>query len=458
MCGVFGVYGHPDAAHLAYLGLYALQHRGEEGAGIVAYNGKRIRMYKNLGLVGNVFSQTILRELKGHLAVAHVRYSTTGTTLLKNVQPFLADHPSQPIAIAHNGNFVNTVEIRRKLEEEGAIFQTTADSELILHLLAKRRKTALPKKLVEALAEIKGSYALVMMVGDSLIGARDPFGFKPLCLGQLDSAYILTNETCVLDLLGAEYLREVDPGEIILINQSGLESIRMPFQKKTSFCIFEFIYFARPDSNIFGKSVYQTRKRLGQKLGEEFAVSADLVVPIPDSGNYAALGFAETRKIPYEIGLIRNHYIGRTFIQPSQVVRNFRVKIKLNPIREVLKGKEVVIVEDSIVRGTTIRSRVNILREFGAKKVYMGVSCPPIKFPCFYGIDFPQKKELIASNHSISQIQEFIGLDALQYLSLEGMLNSMLLSKDTFCTACFNGEYPVKHKKRLSKSILETGR
>ncbi|MFH1613170.1 MAG: amidophosphoribosyltransferase [bacterium] len=455
MCGIFGIYGHEDAVHLSYLGLYALQHRGEEGSGIVTYDGKETKIHKNLGLVGNVFNESILKSIKGNLAIAHVRYSTTGSNLLKNVQPILVSHKGKSFAIAHNGNFVNTFELKKLLEDKGSIFQTTTDSELLLHLFTQSKKKDYKEKLIQSLSKIKGSYSIVMMINDTLVGMRDPFGFRPLCLGQLGQSYILTSETCVLDLIGAKYIREIEPGEIVFINEKGIESIKFSEQKKHSMCIFEFIYFARPDSNIFGKNVYLTRKNLGRKLAQEFSIDADFVIPIPDSGSYASVGFAEESKIPYEMGLIRNHYIGRTFIQPSQFVRNFKVKIKLNGIREILKQKKIVVIEDSIVRGTTIQNRINMLREFGAKKIYMGVSCPPIKFPCFYGIDFPDNKELIAAHQSVEQIQKILGLDGLKYLSLEGMLDSMLLPKKDFCTACFNGKYPIKYNNNVEKNVLE---
>ncbi len=455
MCGIFGIYGHKDAARITYLGLYALQHRGEEGAGIIVYDGKRIRSHKGMGLVGDIFGQEKLKTLKGDFAIGHNRYSTTGSSLLKNVQPFLANFKKSPIVVAHNGNFTNTAKLHEQLEKNGSIFQTTMDSEIIVHLLARSTQEDYKNTVVDALSQIEGSYSLVLMMGRVLVGARDPYGFKPLCLGQLDGAYVLASETCALDLIQAEYLREIEPGEIVFIDDCGLKSIKPFPEVKHSLCIFEYIYFARPDSNIFGNNVYLTRKQLGRQLAREYPVEADLTMPIPDSGNYAALGFAGESKIPYEIGMIRNHYIGRTFIQPSQFIRDFKVRVKLNPIKDILEGKRIVIVEDSIVRGTTSKSRVRTLREVGAKELHMRVSCPPLKFPCFYGIDFPTKKELIASSHSIEWIRDFIGLDSLEYLSQEGMLNSMPLPKDEFCTACFDGHYPIKPCKKITKDILE---
>lgn len=455
MCGVFGMIGHKEAARFAYLGLYALQHRGEESAGIVTYDGKKVYTHKGMGLVGDVFNEKIIKSLRGDIAVGHTRYSTTGISSIKNVQPFLVNHKRGNIAIAHNGNLINTLKLHQVLEERGSIFQSTMDTEVIAHLLAKSEHKDYKQKVSEALAQLKGAYSLVMMLDDVLVGARDPFGWRPLCIGKLDGAYVLASETCALDLIQAEYVRDVEPGEIVFINKSGLESVKMSLLGQHAFCIFEYIYFARPDSNIFGHNVYLARKRLGCQLARECPANCELVMPIPDSGSYAALGFAEEAKLPFEIGMIRNHYIGRTFIQPSQFIRDFRVKVKLNPIKAVLKEKRIAIIEDSIVRGTTSRARVKTLREAGATEVHMRVSCPPLKFPCFYGIDFPTKKELIASGHSIEWIRDFIGADSLEYLSREGMLNSMPLPKSEFCTACFDGNYPLKPGRKVSKYILE---
>lgn len=456
MCGIFGIYGHKDASRLTYLGLYALQHRGEESAGIVAANGGgKVKSHNGMGLVSDVFNEKTIKSLHGNVAVGHVRYSTTGSSISKNIQPFLVAHRKGHIAIAHNGNLVNTRQLRRGMENKGSIFQTSMDSELVVHLIAKSDKKDKEHIIIDALSQLEGAYSIILMLNNTLIGARDPYGFRPLCIGKLDEAYVLASETCALDLIRAKYVRDIEPGEIVFIDNQGLRSIKpFPHQKHAS-CIFEYIYFSRPDSNIFEKNVYLTRKRLGKQLAKEHPVKADLIMPIPDSGNYAALGFAEASNIPYEIGMIRNHYIGRTFIQPSQFIRDFKVKIKLNPIKDVLKGKRIVIIEDSIVRGTTSRIRVKTLREAGAKEIHMRVSCPPLISPCFYGIDFPTKKELIASNRTIESIKDFIGLDSLKYLSLEGMLKSMLLPKEEFCTACFTGNYPTKLSKKVSKKILE---
>lgn len=455
MCGIFGIYPHKEASRLTYLGLYALQHRGEESAGIVTCNGKKTYLHKAMGLVGDVFNEKLIRSLRGELGVGHVRYSTTGGSNIKNTQPFYVKSRIGDIAIAHNGNLTNTLSLHRELENKGALFQTSMDSEIITHLLAHSQNKDFKDVIIWSLSKLEGAYSLVLSLNDVLIGARDTFGWRPLCLGRLDQAHILASETCALDLIGAQYIRDIEPGEVLFIHKDNIESVK-PFKSTPyAFCIFEYIYFARPDSNIFGHNVYQVRKKLGKQLAGEFPVEADIVMPIPDSGTYAALGFAEESKIPYEAGLIRNHYVGRTFIQPSQFIRDFRVKVKLNPIRDVLKGRRVVVIEDSIVRGTTSRARIKTLREAGAKQVHMRISCPPLKFPCFYGIDFPTKKELIASKHDVDWIRDFIGADSLKYLSLEGMLNSMPHPKGHFCTACFTGKYPLSPSCRISKDILE---
>ena len=455
MCGIFGVYPHKDAAQLACLGLYALQHRGEEASGIITRNGNKVHLHKALGLVSDVFDEKIIRSLRGEMAVGHVRYSTTGSNNIKNTQPFYVKSKVGDIAIAHNGNLTNTLDLHKELEDNGALFQTSMDSEIIAHLLAHSQKKDIKEAIIWSLSKLEGAYSVVLMLNDILIGARDTFGWRPLCLGRLEDAYILASETCALDLIGAKYIRDIQPGEIVFIYKDKIESV-MPFKKSPrAFCIFEYIYFARPDSNIFEHNVYMARKRLGAQLASEFSAEADLVMPIPDSGVFAALGFSEAAKIPFEFGMIRNHYIGRTFIQPTQYLRDFRVRIKLNPLKEVLNGKRVIIVEDSIVRGTTSRMRVKTLRQAGAKVIHMRVSCPPLRFPCFYGIDFPTKKELVASKHDIAWIRDFIGADSLEYLSLEGMLSSMPLPQENFCTACFTGKYPLNHTCHLSKNILE---
>lgn len=455
MCGIFAVSNHPQASRLTYLGLYALQHRGEESAGIISFDGKNTNYQKKMGQVGEAFAKDSLASLCGKYALGHVRYSTTGSSSLINIQPFFARHKKGHISIAHNGNLTNTAKLHRRMEGEGSIFQTSMDSEVITHLIAKSLQTDIKLRIKSALSQLEGAYSLAIMADDIIIGARDPFGFRPLCLGKLDNSYILASETCAFDLIDAQYIRDVKPGEIVFIKDEKIESLQLEKKQKNAFCIFENIYFARPDSNIFTKNVYLTRKRSGRQLAKEYQPDCDFVMPIPDSGSSAALGYAEVAKLPYETGMIRNHYIGRTFIQPSQFIRDFRVRVKLNPVKDVLAGKKVLIIEDSIVRGTTSKARIKTLREAGAKEVHMGVSCPPITFPCFYGIDFPTKEELIASYKSIDEIRDFMGLDSLYYLSLEGLLASMYLPGDDFCTACFSGKYPACIPEAFSKNMLE---
>jgi amidophosphoribosyltransferase len=441
-CGVFGVYGHKDAARLSYLGLYALQHRGQESAGITVSDRKNVNCVRGMGLVADVFNEQSIRSLKGDIAIGHVRYSTTGSSTIENAQPFWVKYADGFVAVAHNGDLVNTRDLRNKLEREGSIFQSSMDSEIIVHLLAKG-KGNFKERLIATLKKIKGAFSLVVLTKDKLVAVRDPRGFRPLCIGKLNGAYIVASETCALDLIKAEYIREVEPGEVLFIDKKGLTSVK-PFSKtRPAQCIFEFIYFARPDSKIYGAGVYETRKKLGRRLAREHPVDADLVLPIPDSGNCAALGFAEESGIPFEMGIVRNHYVGRTFIQPSQKIRDLGVKIKLNPVREVVCGKRIVVVEDSIVRGTTSKARMRTLREAGAKEIHMRVSCPPLINPCFFGINLPTKKELIASSRSIENIKRYIGLDSLAYLSLDGMLGAMPVDRNDFCTACFSGDFPL---------------
>ena len=457
MCGIFGIYPYKQASRITYLGLYALQHRGEEAAGIVSRSGNKVYLRKSQGLVSDVFDEKTLSSLRGEMSIGHVRYSTTGSSNIKNTQPFYTKSRIGDIAIAHNGNLTNAAKLCSDLGEKGSLFQTTMDSEVIVHLLAHSPVKEPKEAMTWAFKQLEGAFSVVLMLNDIMIGARDSFGFRPLCLGRLDKAYVLASETCALDLVGAEYVRDIEPGEIVFITKQGIESIKPLAKTKSAFCIFEYIYFARPDSNIFGHSVYEARKNLGKQLALEHPVQADLAMPIPDSGTYAALGFAQASGIPFEMGMVRNHYIGRTFIQPSQFLRDFRVKIKLNPVKDILKGKRIVLIEDSIVRGTTSRARVKTLRAAGAKEIHMRVSCPPLCYPCFYGIDFPTKKELIASKHTLDWIRDFIGVDSLAYLSLEGMLAAMPLAKEKFCTACYNDVYPVKPGKNISKRILERG-
>ncbi|MEJ5299821.1 MAG: amidophosphoribosyltransferase [Thermodesulforhabdaceae bacterium] len=457
-CGIFGVYGHEDAAKLTYFGLYALQHRGQESAGIAVSDGGCLRDYRHMGLVSEVFKEETLRHLQGYLAIGHVRYSTTGSSLLTNAQPFTMFHGHEYYAIAHNGNLVNAYELRQELEAEGAIFRTTMDTEVIMHLVARNLKYGLEEALIRALERVKGAYSLVLCTRDNLIAVRDPRGFRPLCLGQINSdTYVVASETCAFDLIEAKYLRDIEPGEILFINHNGCRSIK-PFKVEQSrYCIFEFIYFARPDSSIFGQNVYMVRKKLGHTLARENAITGDMVMPFPDSGNYAALGFSEVSGIPFEMGIIRNHYVGRTFIQPSQSMRTFAVRVKLNPVKELIKGKRIILIEDSIIRGTTTRTRINALRQAGAKELSMLVSCPPHRFPCPYGIDFSTKGELIAASHSLEEIRQFIGLDALNYLSLKGLLEATGYGLDDhpFCIACFTGEYAVPYERELQKDCFE---
>jgi amidophosphoribosyltransferase len=454
-CGVFGIYGHPEAARLTYFGLYALQHRGQESCGIVAGDGCRVSAHRGLGLVHEVFPADMLARLPGHLAIGHVRYSTTGSTLLVNAQPFLVQHAGQTIAIGHNGTLTNAREIRKNLEDSGSIFQSTMDTEIIVHLMARHKNKGLVESLAAALAEVKGSYSLVLSTADKVIAARDPRGFRPLSLGALDSSWLVASETCAFDLVQADYFRDVEPGEIVVLDRDGLHSHKPFPPEPRKHCIFEFIYFARPDSRVFGKSVYQVRKRLGACLAREHPLEGDLVMPFPDSGTYAALGFADVMDMPFEMGVIRNHYVGRTFIQPSQTMRDFSVRIKLNPVKEILKGKRVIVVEDSIIRGTTTRSRIKSLREAGAKEVSMVVSCPPHRFPCFYGIDFSTKGELIAARQQVNQIRDYLGLDYLGYLSVEAMVEATELDSSNFCLSCFTGDYPVPLEADFSKTCFE---
>ena len=443
-CGVFGIFNHEEAARITYLGLYALQHRGQESAGIVVSDGKHLTGHRGMGLVPDVFQGKQLEELDGTIGIGHVRYSTTGSSEIKNAQPFQVDYSRGSLAIAHNGNLVNTRELRDRLEQAGSIFQSTMDSEIIVHLIAKSKGATFEDALVDSVLKLKGAYSLVLLTQTQMIGIRDPSGFRPLCLGKLNGSYVLASETCALDLIQAEYIREVDAGEIIIIDEQGVRSIKPFPPTNPSLCIFEFIYFARPDSFVFGESVYQTRKRLGIELALESPVDCDLVIPMPDSGNCAGLGFAEASGIPFEMGITRNHYVGRTFIQPSQISRDLGVKVKLNPVKAVINNKRIVVIEDSIVRGTTSKIRMNNLREAGAKEVHMRVSCPPHRHPCYYGIDFPTREELIASSHSIEEIGEYIGVDSLGYLSLDGMIKAMPFPKEMFCLSCFDGQYPVR--------------
>jgi len=421
----------------------------------VVSDGVCVSEHKAMGLVPEIFDERILDSLKGHMALGHVRYSTTGSSLLSNAQPFRIQYAGKCLAIAHNGNIVNARKLRSDLEASGSVFQTTMDSEIVLHLIAKGMKDGLEQAVAQAMKQIKGAYSMAIMTEDTLIVVRDPHGFRPLCFGRLDSGYVLSSETCALDLVQSEYEREVEPGEILIINKDGLKSIRLEAENRKSQCIFELIYFARPDSNVFGQNVYLFRKKQGELLTEEFPVDVDFVMPFPDSGNYAAIGYAQSSGLPLEMGVIRNHYVGRTFIQPSQSMRDFGVKVKLNPVKELLKDKRVLIIEDSIIRGTTARTRIKTLRAIGAREVHMLVSCPPHRFPCVYGIDFSSRGELIAAQKSVEEIRKFTGLDSLGYLHADNLVKATHIPREDLCLACFDGRYPVQIEEEFSKYCLE---
>ncbi len=455
-CGVFGVYGHPNAAELTYYGLYALQHRGQESAGIVVSDGRQFRETKGMGLVSQVFKGGALNDLTGHIAVGHTRYSTTGSSQLRNAQPLTVDCARGQIAIAHNGNLTNAAALRNELESKGSIFQTTVDSEIILHLMAQPGADRERSNLVQAIRRIEGAYSLVIMTEKELIGVRDPYGFRPLCLGRIDDAYVLASETCALDLIHAKFVREVEPGEVVAINEQGVSSVQaFPEHERRAFCIFEYVYFARPDSTIGDRNVYKVRVEMGRELARQYPIDADVVVPVPDSGNCAALGYSLESKVPYEMAFVRNHYVGRSFLQPSQLIRDFSVRVKLNLIEELVKDKRVIVVDDSIVRGTTCKARVNNLKEAGAKEVHVLVSCPPHMHPCVYGIDFPDRSKLMAANHSIEEIRKYLNADSLHYLSQEGLVKATGLERKAFCMACYDGNYPVAYDPAVDKLTIE---
>jgi amidophosphoribosyltransferase len=441
-CGVFGIFGHPDAANLTYLGLYSLQHRGQESAGIVSSDGKQLYGEKSMGLVADIFDEERIKKLPGHMAIGHNRYSTTGDSVAINIQPILVNFALGGLAIAHNGNLVNAGILKDELEAYGSIFQSTMDSEVIIHLIAQSRMATLHERIVDALSHVQGSYSLVLITEHELIAVRDPNGFRPFSLAELDGAYVVASETCAFDLIEATYIRDIAPGEMVVINSSGITST-FPFKPaEPSHCIFEFIYFARPDSMVFGQNVYTIRKAFGKQLARETGIEADVVIAVPDSGVPAALGYAEEAGIPFDFGLIRNHYVGRTFIEPRQTIRHFGVKIKLNPVKDALKGKRVVVVDDSIVRGTTSKKIIKMIRNAGAAEVHMRISSPPTSFPCFYGIDTPTRQELIASTHSIEEIRKYITADTLGYISMDG-IEKVVQQPMNYCAACFDGTYPV---------------
>jgi amidophosphoribosyltransferase len=448
-CGVFGIYGHPDAAALTALGLHALQHRGQEAAGIVSFDGERFHAERRMGLVGDHFSsEKIINRLQGRSSLGHVRYSTTGETILRNVQPLFAELSAGGLAVAHNGNITNGLTLRRELISQGAICQSTSDTEVILHLVSRSKKGRIVERYVDALRSLEGAYALVALTNKKLIGARDPLGIRPLMLGELNGAYILCSETCALDIIGAKFVREIENGEVVVISEDGIESHR-PFPKQQARpCIFEYIYFSRPDSILGGRSVYEVRKELGKQLALEAPVAADVVVPIPDSGVPAALGYAQQTGIPFELGIIRNHYVGRTFIEPTQTIRSLGVKLKHNANRAVVAGKRVVLIDDSIVRGTTSVKIVRMMYEAGAREVHMRISSPPIKFPDFYGIDTPEEKSLLAATHTLEEMRQFIGVTSLSFISIEGVYRSTgFAGRDShrpqFTDHCFTGDYPT---------------
>jgi amidophosphoribosyltransferase len=448
-CGVFGVFGHPEASNLAYLGLYALQHRGQESAGIVSSDGTDLYLHRAMGEVEEIFQPSVLARLPGSLAIGHTRYSTAGDKALLNAQPIMIDCNKGKVALGHNGNLTNAAEWRRKLEHRGSIFQTNSDTEVIVHLLARSQARNLSGAIGDALNQVEGAYSLLVLTTDELYAARDPRGFRPLVLGKLPATnggadtWMVASETCAFDLLNAQYVREIEPGEMVRISLSGIESIRFAPEKQHQQCIFEHVYFSRPDSIIFGRSVNESREALGRLLAKEHPANADLVVPVPDSGVPAAVGYALESKIPFRMGLIRNHYIGRTFIEPSQAIRNFGVKLKLNPIRGLIEGKRIVLVDDSIVRGTTSRKIVRMVREAGAKEVHVRVSCPPTISPCYYGVDTPTKEELIASSNTPEEICKFLGADSLGYLSMAGLKQAVSDTQGKFCTSCYTGVYPT---------------
>jgi len=442
-CGLFGIWNHAEAANVTYLGLYALQHRGQESAGIAATDGHNFHTEKAMGWVADVFHPERLRRLPGHRAMGHVRYSTAGSSSLRNAQPITANTARGPIAIAHNGNLTNADALRKEMEADGAIFQSNSDTEVILHLLARAPAGPLEEQIPYVLGKVKGAYSVLILTPDALFAVRDPYGFRPLTLGRLGDSWIVASETCALDLMEAKPERDVEPGELVMISDAGLTSIRAVPSGERLQCVFEYVYFARPDSVLWGRNVHTVRKELGRQLAREHPAEADIVIPVPDSGTSAALGYSEESGTPFELGLIRNHYVGRTFIEPKQGIRHFGVKVKLNPMREMLEGRRIIVVDDSIVRGTTSRKIVRMIRSAGARSVHVRISSPPIQWPCYYGIDTPTRKELIGSSHSVDEICRYLGADSLGYLSLDGMLKATGSDPAHFCHACFTGAYRV---------------
>lgn len=449
-CGVFAIFGSPEAAKVTHLGLYALQHRGQESAGIAVSDGFTVTCHKGMGHVNDLFTSDVLKGLPGHLAIGHTRYSTAGDTDLRNAQPLTVSCQKGQVAIAHNGNLVNAPARRHELESKGDIFQSTSDTEVILHYFARSKHSGIPESLADALDRVDGAYSLVALLKDSVYGIRDPRGFRPLSLGRLNDAWVLASESCAFDLINATFVRDVEPGEMVILDRRGLTSLRFaPPAEKRSYCIFEHVYFSRPDSVVFGKSVQKSREMLGRLLAREHPVEADLVVPVPDSGVPAAVGYAEESGIPMRLGLIRNHYVGRSFIEPTQANRDLAVKLKLNPVRSLIEGKRIVLVDDSIIRGTTSRKIVRLVRAAGATEVHMRISCPPTTSPCFYGVDIPTREELIAANHSLDEIRQYIEADTLGYLSLDGLRQATGDTDGNYCLACYTGSYPTTIQENL---------
>jgi amidophosphoribosyltransferase len=458
-CGVFGIFGHPESANIAYLGLHALQHRGQESAGIVSSDGEQLYAHRAMGLVQDAFTQEQLNQLPGRLAIGHVRYSTTGTSHIKNAQPIAVDYARGSLAVSHNGNLTNAEELRAELEGRGSIFTSDTDTEVFVHLVAASKEIAVEDRIADALTRVRGAYSLLFLTEQAIIAVRDPMGIRPLCLGLFPGkkeAHVLASEPCAFDLIGAEYVRDVLPGEMIVIDASGIRSMRPIGDAPSRMCIFEYVYFARPDSKLGGRSVYDVRKAFGRTLAREFPVDADVVIPVPDSGVPAAIGYAAERNIPFEMGLIRSHYVGRTFIEPQQSIRHFGVRLKLNPVETVLRGKRVVIVDDSIVRGTTSRKIVKLVRDAGAREVHVRISSPPTQWPCYYGIDTPTRRELIASSHTVDEIARYITADSLGYLSLEGMI-AAVGGEDAFCHACFSGQYAIAFTPTAKRQLRLVG-
>jgi amidophosphoribosyltransferase len=454
MCGIFGIDGCDDAANLTYLGLYALQHRGQESTGIVSWDGKQLHLERGMGHVSDVFKEEVIARLPGTRAIGHTRYSTAGSSVVANAQPIVVKTSMGPIGIVHNGNLTNPGEVRERLERDGSIFQTTSDTEVILHLMARQPRRDIVESFMLALEEVRGAYSLLLNTDSCLIAARDPHGFRPLVLGDLNGSPCFASESCAFDLLGARSVRELEPGEVAVSRDGRLESFRLSQTAPPARCIFEHVYFARPDSRVFGDAVSQSRLRMGARLAREAPAVADVVVPVPDSGLFAAMGYSRESGLPLELGLVRNHYVGRTFIEPKQSIRNFGVKIKLNPVRELLAGRRVVLVDDSIVRGTTSRKIVRMIREGGAAEVHVRISAPPTQWPCHYGIDTPTREELIAAHHSVEEIRQYIEADSLAYLSIEGMLASVSGPPDSYCTACWTGDYPVPNGDRRQAELF----